>query len=656
MHLCRRSAFIGLTALAGVAGGEIIMAAAPSPADLVAPAAVEAVTVSPGGERLAFVVSRFADAPQAGDERETALFVIDSAGTGEPQRITAWGREPRAPRWHPQGDTLAFVMNHADGDAQLHVRKRDDRPQALTQADGGLDVDDLAWSPDGERVAFTGHGPDQRTREVDRNPVVDCGSDPVSRLWTVAGSGGEPRAVTGKGVDVDAFAWSPDSARLALLITAGLDGQAAASPIVPATLVTIAADGGERKQLSQRASGFGSRDRTLDWSPDGESILFAHRPGMVPRSAPAVVPADGGEVRPLLPDYPGHIMRARWRGDTGDVIAQAFRGVESRLLHVDVERGGVEELTRFNHRYPTFAASADGDTIVYVGHESDAAANVWRYRADGADRRLTDLSPDLRELELGNVRRVEWHNEAAGLRLEGVLVTPPAGAAEPPYPLFVQPHGGPHHHWSLGWQDNWSQWLAPQGYAVFLPNPRGSTGRSWAFAETIRYRLGDPDGDDVLAGVDALVARGIADPERLYIGGGSYAGFLTNWLVTQTDRFRAAIVWAGISDFVSFAGTAGLGEAWSEAFFPGSVQHRMAAYEDRSPLRYLHRASTPMLIMHGEDDPKIPPGQARQLHHGLQALDVDSELVIYPDAGHGLSAYGDRIDALERVRDWVERH
>lgn len=632
----------------------------PSAPDLVTTSVAKSVRMGSDGGAIAFTVTRFPANPAPNDEREAAVFVATWDDTGGADRITPWGRGADQPRWHPDSERLAFVMEDTDGEAQLYLRQPDaDEPSALTAVEGGLDVGELAWSPAGDRIAFIGRAPDEGSPAEDGVPVINGGGDRVSRLWRIPGSGGEPEAVTADGVDVDAFTWGPDGDRLALVVTAGLEGQADRARLDPASLVTISAEGGDLQRLSDSARGFSSRSRTLDWSPDGSRILFTLQRRKASRSMPALIPAEGGEAQPLMADYPGHVMRARWRGDSDAIIAQAFRGLESRLLLIDPANGEVEELTRFNHRYPTFSASRDGDTVAYIGHEANAAANVWRYRAGGDDRRMTDLSPELRELTLGQVERVYWRNEAAGIELQGVLVTPPEGVAEPPYPLFVQPHGGPHTHWSLGWLGgwgNWAQWLAPRGYAVFQPNPRGSTGRGWDFAEAIRCCIGDPDGADVLAGVDALVARGIADPERLYIGGGSYAGFLTSWLLTKTDRFRAAVVWAGISDFVSFAGAAGLGAPWSEAFFPGSVQHRMAAYADRSPLRYLHRVQTPTLVMHGEEDPKIPPGQARQLYHGLQALGVESELAIYPRAGHGLSEYGQQLDALERIRDWIERH
>jgi len=631
--------------------------AAPKASDLVTPARAESVRTSPDGQRIAFTMTQFPTNPSSRDQRQTAIFVTALADTKDAERITPWGRRVEQPRWHPDSNRLVFVMAGTDGSAQLYLWEPDaEGTSALTAFEGGPDVNDPAWSPDGEKIAFTGRESRAKSLTEAGTPIIPEERQQSSRLWVMPAAGGEPYAVTAAALDIDAFTWAPDGERLAVLVIAGLDAQERQGWPQPATLATVSIEGDGIRPLTRHARGYGSRDRTLDWSPDGTSILFANQPGKAPRNTPAVIPAEGGDITPLLVDYPGHVMRARWHGGSDAILAQAFRGLQSRLLRIDADTGEVAELTRFNHEYPTFSQSRDGKTIAYIGHETSAADNVWRYRANGNDRRLTDLSPELRELALGDVQRFEWRNEQAGVDLQGVLVTPTGARHDAPYPLLVNPHGGPHTHYADGWHGGWPQFLAPRGYAVFLPNPRGSTGRDWDFVESIQCCLGDPDGDDVLTGVDALIERGIADPKRLYIGGASYAGFLTNWLLTKTDRFRAAVVFAGISDFVSFAGTAGLGEAWSQAFFPGSVQHRMASYEDRSPIRYLHRVNTPTLILHGEDDGKIPASQARQLYHGLQALGVESQLVIYPRAGHVLSEYGQQTDALLRVLGWFETH
>lgn len=351
-------------------------------------------------------------------------------------------------------------------------------------------------------------------------------------------------------------------------------------------------------------------------------------------------------------------MRAVWLPDSQHLLAQSFEKVRSHLLRIDTKTEEVTRLTDFFASYPHYSASADGETVAYLGQARDAPANVWIYEEGTKDRRITTLSPQVEEWALGEVREVRWENERDGTTLYGVLVTPPGDTLERPYPTIVHVHGGPHFHWGLGWLGwrGWAQWLAPRGYAVFLPNPRGSTGRSWDFARSIHHQLGGPDGRDVLAGVDALVERGIADSSRLYVGGWSYGGFLTAWLITKTDRFRAAVVGAGISNYYSLAGGSGLGAYWSDHYFPAFPHRRPDAYWDSSPVTHLRRVTTPTLILHGQDDPKISSNQGRQLYNGLQRVGVESELVIYPREGHGIGERAHQVDLLQRVRDWYDEH
>lgn len=640
-----------------MAGWEIAGPAAATPptaADLVDLRRAEEVQIAPDGTKVAFTVRAFASSADASAKAHPAIFAIPTDGMNKPRRLTPKGRAAHSPRWHPDGKSIAMLMDDEAAGTQIFIMSLEhETTQQVTSVAGGLAGSPaLAWSPDGRYLAYTAPDPQAVAQWRQRDPKLASTREPHNRLWIANLDNLATWSITPEELNVDALAWAPDGERLALV--AEVRGRKGHS------LLTISRDGRNQSILSEQAASHGSRDQTLDWSPDGQSIAFGYT--RVPdgtRRWLGLVSAEGGEVEEHLESYGGHVMRAVWLPDSRSLLAQSFQGLQSRLLRVSADTGETEELQIFQAQYPRFDLSDDGARIAYLGQAANAPANVHLYEMEGESRRLTDLNPAIREMELGQVEPVTWRNEKDDLTLEGILVTPPKAIAKPPYPLVTQIHGGPHFHWGLGWLggwNDWAQWLAPRGYAVFLPNPRGSTGRGWDFATAIHQQLGGPDGDDILSGVDALVDRGIADPERLYIGGHSYGGFLTAWLLTRTDRFRAAVVNAGISDLVSFAGTAGLGEHWSRTYFPDDVQHRMAAYRDRSPLTYLHRLTTPTLILHGEEDPKIPPSQAWQLYSGLQNLGIESELAIYPRAGHGLSERSHQLHALESILDWYETH
>lgn len=626
-------------------------AAPPSAADLVDYRSADDVRLSPDGRAAIFTVSAFADDAGPRSETHTRLYRVDVDDDGGARALTPREHDAREPTWSPDGEAIAVVMQRGNEDTGIYrLPAAGGRAERLTPDDSALSPASLAWAPSGDHLAFLAPDPKAAAQWRERDPQLAGSEPPNDLLWIMPATGGQPEAITPSTWSVEGLTWSPSGERLAVIAQGLRDGRTR-------SLVTVARDGSGHRALSHTASWLGTRNHILDWSPDGERIAFTQTGSQLYGHWIGVVPAGGGAVRQRLRDYDGHLMRAVWASGGHTLIAQAFSGLQSELLRIPGEGGDPRTLTRFNARYPDFDVA--DERIVYLGESTDAPANVWRYRPGGADGRLTDLNPDLRDHRFGAVRRVQWVNSEDGVRLEGLLVTPPNGIAEPPYPTVVQLHGGPHFHWGKGFLGNyydWAQWLAPRGYAVFLPNPRGSSGRGRAFARAIANRLGGPDGRDVMSGVDALVERGVADAEHLYLGGGSYGGYLTAWLLTRTDRFRAAVVSAGVSDFVSFAGTGGIADYWSRAFFPGGVQTRMAAYRDRSPLTYLHRVETPTLILHGADDGKIPVGQGRQLYHGLQELGVESELAVYPREGHLFGERGHRIDALSRVGAWFQRH
>jgi dipeptidyl aminopeptidase/acylaminoacyl peptidase len=285
------------------------------------------------------------------------------------------------------------------------------------------------------------------------------------------------------------------------------------------------------------------------------------------------------------------------------------------------------------------------------------AAGLTSARADREDagwRRLTHLHRAFDAIQLGPVCETRW-TAPDGQPMQGLLVHPPSG--EPPFPLVVQVHGGPANAWPwrcpMGWHD-WGHLLAAQGFLVLLPNPRGSFGWGTAFTEANLGDMGGRDWLDILAGVDHLVARGLADATRLGIGGWSYGGFMTAWAVTQTDRFRAAVMGAGISNWVSFHGTADIPQ-WDRVFWQADPYERDGVYRRFSPVTHVANVKTPTLILHGEDDVIVPVSQAKEFHRALKDHGVETQLVTYPRQGHPIQEKKHQRDLLERVVEWYRR-
>ncbi|QSB14654.1 S9 family peptidase [Natronosporangium hydrolyticum] len=465
----------------------------------------------------------------------------------------------------------------------------------------------------------------------------------VGRLWRIDPDGGAAHAASPDGLDVLAFTLSPAGNRAAVVArpTAGQSGQL--------SLIDLAT--GELTQtLHHRVCAPTTRDQTLDWSPDGTAVLFS-RAGASGGHEPAVADLASGAVRPIRWGGPATVLAARWSGAGDRIVAQLFRRTTSVLVEQDLAGGPPRRLARARVGYPRF--SHRRGRTAYLTSDADAAPDVWLRDPTTGARQLTDLNPQLRELRLGTVREISWRSSRDRTRVDGLLVHPP-DAPDGPLPTVVNLHGGPHYHWCDGWHGSWVEWaqlLAGNGFAVLLPNPRGSTGRGWRYAHAVRGALGTLPLTDVLDGVDRLVADGVADPDRLGIGGWSYGGYLTAWAITQTTRFAAAVVGAGISEVASFLDESPMGPVW-RGFFPGASRDRTAGYAAASPLTHLHRCRTPTLVVHGEQDRKIPVEQARRLHHGLREQQVPTELITLPGEGHTLTSVAARTRLLDSTLGW----
>ena len=274
----------------------------------------------------------------------------------------------------------------------------------------------------------------------------------------------------------------------------------------------------------------------------------------------------------------------------------------------------------------------------------------------GRIARRNELTPPgnlfLKERALGEQKVISWKSDE--FTIEGLLTLPPEGVAKPPYRLLVHPHGGPHGRQTPGF-DFTVQVFAASGYAVLQPNFRGSTGYGQKFIDADRGDFGGGDMRDILAGVDKLVADGVADKDRLFVYGVSYGGFMTTWLVGQTHRFRAAVAQNAVTDLNMMWHLGDL-QSWTEWEFGGKPWEVPEKYRKHSPLTYADRVKTPMLILHARDDRRCPLPMGQAYHKALKTRGVPTDLVIYPDEGHGIKQPLHREDVLRRTLDWFEKY
>jgi dipeptidyl aminopeptidase/acylaminoacyl peptidase len=344
---------------------------------------------------------------------------------------------------------------------------------------------------------------------------------------------------------------------------------------------------------------------------------------------------------------------------TGGPPAALFaEGLDTALYRLDPAGPSFRRVTGWAGWAGGLSASDDATAIAVLASTAHAPRDVAAGSPD-ALRRISDTQPELRGIAWGTRERLSWR-ASDGLEIDGVLILPPGRTrADGPFPLVTLVHGGPYGRWAdelrVSW-GSWGQWLAGAGYAVFCPNPRGSKGHGLGFAAMVGRAVGQDEWTDILSGLDALVADGVADPARLGIAGWSHGGFMAAWAVTQTDRFRAAVMGAGIADWAIQISVGELGR--TEVGLGGSFgwegpgPHR---HDQLSPISYAAKVTTPVLILHGQDDTNVPVGQALYFHRALSQFGTEHDLVIYPRENHSFTERAHQIDVLERTRAWFTR-
>jgi dipeptidyl aminopeptidase/acylaminoacyl peptidase len=654
---------LALCVLAGVARAEERRAI--QPADLVDIRGVSDVQISPDGKRVVFVVTEPGDPVKPQQSRDANIWVVPTDGSEAARLFASSPKNDSSPRWSPDGRYLAFLSNRGqpwgeekEAKNQLFLMRTDGgEAEQLTNLKG--EVLALRWSTDSKMIAFTVRDPvtdeeQKQHKEGDDQVYVDHDYK-CARLWVISLADRKAEQVTKQDLEVSDFAWSQDSSELALRAspTPRKDDVYWSSSLVVVRRLT----GEIVRTLAENppVSGTGVR-----WSPDGKTLAFGQFTPNVIADWPVVISAAGGDARPLLKDYPGTIRGVEWEPDSTHLVAESNERTRDRFLRIDSTTGAVTELP-VETALPggDFTLSSDGRTIAYGYETGDTPREVWAFTLGGKPRRLTHLHPQVAGWRLGEVKEISWKNRKDGQTIYGVLVTPPDFKPGRTYPTIVDVHGGPEWAWWAGWLGSWHEWaqlLASHGYVVFLPNPRGSTGQGWQFAESNRDDWGGMDFQDIMSGVDFLIEQKIADPERLGIGGWSYGGFMTSWTVTQTNRFKAAVVGAAVTDLFSFDGTTDITPKFLRNYFLDIPFRRRAAYENHSAMTFIQNCKTPSLVLHGGADERVPVSQGWEFYNGLKMLGVPAEMVVYPREHHGFKERAHQIDLLTRVLAWYDKH
>jgi dipeptidyl aminopeptidase/acylaminoacyl peptidase len=610
--------------------------------------------ISPNGAMIAVAVS---PASKRDEHQVSAIWLVSANGSEPERQITSGTARDHHPRWADDGGAIAFLSDRKErGVNQVFLlRLNGGEAQPLTTERGG--VSSFAWIPgDRKRIAYLAvdarDEAEEKRRQDERDDANVYGEFwPYARVVVLDLESGESRSMDTGERHVASLSPSPDGVRLALTLwpTPEIDHVMASSQLATLNLET-----GNLRLIDE--PGFNADGIT--WSSDGRSLYFYGRGGDTAVSSYQLWTVD-------LDLDTGHICltnglsacvydltRAR---ESDAILVLVAEGTGSAIYQLTPKDNQFTKLMHFRGDLRGLSASDDGETIATVGGTADRPGDVYTGSPVRDLERKTAFNTWLDDVRLGEQEIVTW--ERAGFTLDGILIWPPdRGRSDAPMPVIVSIHGGPYGRWSNTFITTFGRWLAAQGYLVFLPNPRGGMGHGQAFAEAVLNTVGNDDYLDIMAGVDMLIEEGIADPERLGCGGWSQGGFMTAWIVGQTDRFKAGVMGAGISDWGMMIATSDI--PTYENLMGGGNPHESAgphSFDRQSPISYVHNASTPTLIVHGENDERVPVSQAIFFHRGLRAYGVPVELVTYPREPHGIQERNHQLDLLTRVSDWYRR-
>ena len=618
--------------------------------------------ISPDGKTIAYVVTSI-DRKQ--NRKRSQIWMVPFNGSGEPWALTN-AESSSSPRWSPDGSSIAFLSARHDPQtgvaqrAQLYIISvHGGEPRRLTELKNGVSA--FQWSPNGARVACVSKiGPsDNAAANKDRSDVRDYTNpaykldgagyydDRRTHLWVVDVKSAAARQVTsGENNNDSDLQWSPDGSRIAYAVE-----RTDESMMRDSEVHTVEPDSGKNSRVAAPEVFV----HTLRWSHDGKKLAYIGSSDEVTMPKLFVSNVDGGTFA-VASDTVTYPTELEWTaGDRSLVYVAAARG-EHLLSRLDLA-SRKEAPIRVSGSVRAMSIGEGDRAIAYAGTDDLHPGDIFAMDLPaGNARQLTHLSEKLlASLDLQRMERLPFKGDD-GWAVEGFFMKPVGWQAGKTYPMMLMIHGGPNGMWGPIWNLE-AQSYAARGWAVLLTNPRGSSGYGEAFQRGVDKEWGGKAYRDVMAGVDAALAKyPWVDKERLGLTGQSFGGFMTDWVVGQTTRFKAAITLSGISDMVSIEGVRDAYYGHSRDF-GGDLWENFDLYWKYSPIRNAKNVKTPTLILHGEVDNRVPLEQGEEFFRALSHFGVPSELVIFPREPHSLrSEPRHQVYVLEWQIYWFDRY
>ena len=644
------------------------------PAAMMRIARISEPILSPNGRQVAFTVQT----PDLDKNTKPQQIYVVPADGGTPRQITQEGTQNERPRWSPDSRQIYFISNRG-GSSQIWVMDADSSyarqvTHLSTEASG------LLVTPDGKRLVFLS------------NVFPECGADDLCnkrkideeaqgkskariytgllfRHWTewqgqrrqhilvVGAEGAGAKDLTPGARDAppfslggqDAYAISPDSTELAFTMSSDPE---------PATgtnfdIYTVPLDGGESKKVT---TGLGA-DTTPLYSPDGKYLAFRSqaRPGYESdRWRLMVMERATGRTSSLTDGLDRWVASITWSPDSSRIFFTMEDRGRAGLQMIPVTGGGLRNIVTGPSSLDDVQFTSDGRTMIYTEQSGSRPAEIFRATSSGGTGvALTHLNDALLSRYTLTPLEETWVEGADKTRIHAFIVKPPGFTESRTYPVVFLIHGGPQGAWGEEWSYRWNaQVFAGAGYVVVMPNPRGSTGYGQQFIDDINSDWGGKPFDDIMAVVDYISTLKYVDSNRMAAAGASYGGYMINWLLGHTSRFKAMVSHDGVFDLRSMAGSTE--ELWFPMWeFKGMPWDNPEMYERWSPSNFVKEFKTPTLVIHGEEDYRVPLDQGLQLYTALQIQKVPSKLLLFPDEGHWVLKPQNSLLWYRQVLDWI---